>query len=122
MKIKEVPKKIIKGGIMFPSLKTSYKKGITQKDEETYNFAPEAAPMHMGHAPCAHGMSHAPEHVKTCICSKSCARGMLGAGQNCIFSSHFLSGLSPIFNPNPVGNFLINTKPLTHYFLFKRIG
>lgn len=39
------------------------------KDEETNNFAPEVAPMHLGHAQCAQGMSHAPGHVKICLCS-----------------------------------------------------
>jgi len=57
MKIKEVSKEIIKEGIMFPSSKASYKKGITPKDEKTNNFIPEAAPMHLRHAPCAQGMS-----------------------------------------------------------------
>jgi len=69
MKIKEVSEEVIKVRIMFPSSKTSYKKGTTQKVEETYNFAPEAAPMHQGMSKYTYAPSHAPgecwERVRT---------------------------------------------------------
>jgi len=39
MKTQEASKDITKGGIMFPSPKTSYMEGNTQNDKETIDFA-----------------------------------------------------------------------------------
>jgi len=41
MKIQETSKDVIKGGILFLRLQTSYLEANTQKDEDTYIYAQE---------------------------------------------------------------------------------
>jgi len=51
--VQDASEDIRDGCIMFPSLKTSYMEGNTQKDEETGDYAQENTMIRPGHAPCA---------------------------------------------------------------------
>ena len=52
MKVQEASKDITKGGIMFPSPKTSYMEANTQKDDETCIYMQENTPGRPKHDPC----------------------------------------------------------------------
>jgi hypothetical protein len=90
MKILEALKDITNGGIMFPSPKTSYIEGNTKKDEETSDFAPDAAPMRLGHAPYTHDMTkmaYASSHDPKACRSRSETTFHLFSGEILIFIS-----------------------------------
>lgn len=118
MKIKEVSEEILKEGLMFPSSKTSYKKESPKRWRNkqfrtgSSTYAPRACKMCAGYEPCTRACQNMPMLLIMRL-------GNAESESELIFFLHFLSGLSQNFNLNLVWNFLINTKPLTHYFPFR---
>jgi len=92
-------KDIIKEGILFPSFKTYYMEGNTQKTKKHAFMRMKIALMCLGHVPCTLGICHAPWAWVFTLCAPTMHPGHTESGSKLVFP--LFKWKSPVFKLKP---------------------
>ena len=114
IKNQEASKDIKRGGILFPSPKTSYMDANTQKYKETYIYAWEITLGRPEQGPCPLSM----QKLHSCAPRMAQVHWAWGNSSQSWYLL-LLSGKAQFFAQLQVETFLINIKPFIHHFSFR---